>query len=394
MEIRGEGLPTSSESISGSNSGPISGLNSGPSSGPIADHRPNPLGWTPHSGYHGPPRWVGQRFFEGWYSRLTLPELGDSVAFMYAINDPGSPGPRQGGSAQILGLGETPLVKTLPSVAGFWAWRHRWGLGHGTVPLGAIPPDQFWSRIPPDYQGYQHWGDRHQGILRDDKLDLVCRWDYRLSPTACWGPTSGPPRPTAGWLSYLPLFDPGWQVTLAHGWGQGWLEWQGCRHDFDRAPVYQEKNWGQAFPRRWFWLQANHFPQAETLAITVAGAERWGWNRWETVGMIGIHWGGQFYQWASLHDPLHWRVTPWGHWQITAQNHRHWVTVTGTCATPPASVQVPTQAGMEYRCWDTSHGHLTVRVESAMGDPLLTASTDLAGLEVGGDPWPGDWVYG
>ena len=41
---------------------------------------------TPHSGYH----WDGtpQRFFEGWYYRVTLPELGQTIAFMYSIDDP------------------------------------------------------------------------------------------------------------------------------------------------------------------------------------------------------------------------------------------------------------------------------------------------------------------
>ncbi len=68
---------------------------------PIAsEYYHNPL-QTPHSGYH----WDGNsdRFFEGWYFRVTLPEIGETFAFMYSIEDPIGGQPHSGGAAQILG---------------------------------------------------------------------------------------------------------------------------------------------------------------------------------------------------------------------------------------------------------------------------------------------------
>ena len=54
---------------------------------------------TPHAGYHG----QGQTdFFEGWYSRITLPETDQSFAFIYAIFDPGRRTERSGVDAQVL----------------------------------------------------------------------------------------------------------------------------------------------------------------------------------------------------------------------------------------------------------------------------------------------------
>ncbi|MGK7954028.1 MAG: tocopherol cyclase family protein, partial [Crocosphaera sp.] len=52
---------------------------------------------TPHSGYH----WNGssRRFFEGWYYRVTLPQRGQSFAFMYSVDDPIGRKPHSGGSA-------------------------------------------------------------------------------------------------------------------------------------------------------------------------------------------------------------------------------------------------------------------------------------------------------
>ncbi|MGC1527777.1 MAG: tocopherol cyclase family protein, partial [Phormidesmis sp.] len=63
---------------------------------------------SPHSGYH----WRGQgfsanRFFEGWYLRLTLPDVAQTFAFMYSIDDPAAGTEHSGGAAQILGPDES-----------------------------------------------------------------------------------------------------------------------------------------------------------------------------------------------------------------------------------------------------------------------------------------------
>ena len=39
----------------------------------------------------------------------------------------------------------------------------------------------------------------------------------------------------------------------------GWIEWDGERFEFQNAPSYSEKNWGGAFPRKWFWVNYSPF---------------------------------------------------------------------------------------------------------------------------------------
>ncbi|MGA7937318.1 MAG: tocopherol cyclase family protein, partial [Kovacikia sp.] len=87
----------------------------------------------PHSGYH----WdrSSRRFFEGWYYRVTLPDCGQTFAFMYSIEDPVGGKPHSGGAAQILGPNDEYLCRTFPDVRTFWAWRQALGLGHwSTLP--------------------------------------------------------------------------------------------------------------------------------------------------------------------------------------------------------------------------------------------------------------------
>ena len=53
---------------------------------PNAYHPRGPPFETPHKGYH----YAGQRerFFEGWYWRVTLPGDAESFALIYSVEDP------------------------------------------------------------------------------------------------------------------------------------------------------------------------------------------------------------------------------------------------------------------------------------------------------------------
>lgn len=357
--------------------------------------------WTPHSGFHwdGTPR----RFFEGWYVRLTLPEVAESFSFMYSIDDPAGGTELSSGAAQILGPGEQYFCCQLPDVQQFWAWPHRWGAGHWRQatptpsPVGYLPAETFWQTVQ---TGYQLTATHHQGCLQDEETGAIARWDYTIDPVYGWGPPQGTPVATAGWSSYLPILEPGWQVLMAHGWATGWAEWQGQRYEFQQAPIYAEKNWGGAFPQRWFWLQANAFEQRPDLTVTAVGGLRQVLGREETVGLVGIHLPGQFIMLNSLQTSVAWQVAPWGSWQVTAQDHRYRIVLQGTTEQPPAQVRVPTQTGLQFQCWDTTHGDLTVEVWARSLTPPYAASlmlrehTALAALEVGGQGWESSWQVG
>ncbi|MEL6160775.1 MAG: tocopherol cyclase family protein [Cyanobacteria bacterium J06623_5] len=344
----------------------------------------------PHSGYH----WRGQtcRFFEGWYFRLTLPQVAETFAFMYSIDDPAGGGDHSGGAAQILGPGEAYYCRTFPDVAQFWAWPHRLGVGHWRVASAPTPGYLTSAAFAQNVQeGYQVSADHHQGRLLGPLGDVVAAWDYRVEPVTAWGaPTA---KATAGWLSYLPVFEPGWQVLMAHGWASGWVSWYGKHYAFEQAPAYAEKNWGGAFPSKWFWLQCNAFPQHSGLSITAAGGVRDVLTWQEDVGLIGIHYQGQFYEFLSTKARFTWEIEPWGYWQLAAQDYRYRTVVTGKTAGSGAGVRVPTRDGLQWLCRDTTRGELRVQLWLIEGNELvLDATSQLAGLEVGGGPWCDRWI--
>lgn len=363
---------------------------------------------TPHSGYH----WAGgdRRFFEGWYFRLTLPDRGETFAFMYSIEDPAGDSPFSGGAAQILGPGDVYFCRSFPDVKWFWAWRDRLGLGHwrqirgqrsGIGDRGSqdlinndpqiLAPEVFENS---GIEGYQVTATWHQGNLFDPGSGQAVRWFYQVYPVYGWGERDRPQQSTAGWLSQFQIFEPGWQILMAHGLATGWIEWQGQRYELTDAPAYAEKNWGGAFPQKWFWMNCNCFENQPDLALTAGGGRRRVLAWMESVGMIGIHYQGKFYEFVPWTATIRWNIHPWGHWHMVAQTEHYEVELLGTTQHPGTHVRVPTQDGLQLICQDTTQGQLVLWLrERCNGIPrlLLEAKTHLCGLEIGGNPWDQVW---
>ncbi len=347
---------------------------------------------TPHSGYH----WDGssRRFFEGWYYRVTLPQNSTTFAFMYSIEDPIGGKMHSGGAAQILGPFDEYLWRTYPDVKRFWASPLRLELGHwGKTDLSTQPilllPDEFDRHIQQGYQATATW---NQGIIRDPSSDRYCRWQYEIKPIYGWGDRGKPQQSTAGWLSSLQIFEPGWQILMAHGLASGWIDWNGKRYEFTSAPAYGEKNWGGAFPQKWFWLNCNSFDDESDLALTAGGGRR-GVLWWmESVAMVGLHYRGKFYQFVPWNSEVEWNIQPWGRWQMQARNSEYEISLIGTTDLPGTPLRAPTQDGLIFCCKDTMQGQLSLELRRRAGSKLILAATSsLCGLEVGGSPWDEPW---
>lgn len=357
---------------------------------------------TPHSGYHWDGRSVElsscsrHRFFEGWYYRVTLPDCGQTFAFMYSIEDPIGGQPHSGGAAQVLGPDDGYLCRTFPKVDQFWASPNSLGLGHwGRTDLQISPqylsPVEFERHIREGYQATATW---HQGIIRDRATNDSCRWQYEIKPIYGWASQGAPQQSTAGWLSYLQIFEPGWQILMAHGLATGWIEWNSQRYEFTDAPAYGEKNWGRSFPRKWFWLNCNSFDSEPDLALTAGGGKR-GVLWWmESAALIGIHYRGRFYEFVPWNSEVSWQIQPWGCWQMQAQNADYEVELTGTTDRPGTPLRAPTEQGLIFVCRDTMQGQLSLELRERQGGKaktILKAKSSLCGLEVGGGSWPDTW---
>lgn len=340
---------------------------------------------TPHSGYH----WnqITPSYFEGWYFRLTLPEIKQTFAFMYSIEDPLGQQSNSGGAVQILGIDETYLIRTFPDVQKFYADKNNLALGHWhktslPQPAQLLSPAEFHNSI---VEGYQATANLNQGSIYDPVSNEYCRWEYQIEPVYGWGNSDQLQQSSAGWLSFLPIFEPGWQITMAHGLATGWITWRGQKYSFANAPAYSEKNWGSSFPQEWFWLNCNSFSQVTDLALTAGGGIRkvlW-WQ--EEVALIGIHYQGKFYEFAPWNSQVNWQIDPWGNWKLQGKSPQYQVVIIGETDSPGTYVRTPTARGLVLNCRDTTRGKLSLSLHDWQGKTIVEAHSDLAGLEVGGD---------
>jgi tocopherol cyclase len=289
-----------------------------------------------------------------------------------------------------LGIDEQHLICAFPDVSKFWAAKDELALGHWgetnlTIEPQLLAIDEFDRQIT---EGYQVTATLHQGALPSQD----CRWCYHTVPVYSWGQPQQTQQATAGILSYLPIFEPGWQILMAHGLATGWIEWRGERYEFTNAPAYSEKNWGRSFPQKWFWVNCNSFDETVGLAITAGGGRRKVLWMTEEVGLVGIHYRDRFYEFVPWNSQMSWQIQPWGEWRIQASNSEFRVELIGTTELPGTMVNTPTEKGLAMCCRDTLKGLLSIDLQTLQGDRIIKASSNNAGLEVGGDGWDRGWV--
>ncbi|GAB5358959.1 hypothetical protein AAMO2058_000503800 [Amorphochlora amoebiformis] len=379
---------------------------------------------TPHSGYH----WNGipsGRFFEGWYFRVTIPEIHQSFAFIYSVEDPGTSLPTAGVGVQVMGPSDGYAVQYSKKTHAFWGNRMDLALGatFQTLPLARnkeIPSDmlsseEFSERVHYGFQTNSTWNQGHiraVGVTPPGSIDesvSECRWEIETRPSKGWGENFEKQKSTAGWLSALPIFEPHWQVLMADGRSDGWVEWGGKRYEFRDAPTYAEKNWGAGFPSKWWWIQCNAFTKyGDTtkdlldISLTSVGALRKlpGVSNEEAVGMVAIHYNGRFFPLTPGNSKVSWSVTPWGTWNATAvvMNEESSenlpklrAEVTSISKSPGTPLRAPTDGqGLAVVCRDTFEGEVRLKVWED-DELLVDAISKDGGLEIGGGPWEDVW---
>jgi tocopherol cyclase len=119
--------------------------------------------------------------------------------------------------------------------------------------------------------------------------------------------------------------------------------------------------------------------------------------------MVGVHYQGQFYEFVPWNGRVTWQVSPWGSWRVWADQRDYLVELAGQVAEAGVQVRVPTATGLEFLCRDTTRGELSIKLWAKTNSPgvsrqqprlILSARSQQAGLEVGGEPWGQDYCSG
>jgi tocopherol cyclase len=396
----------------------------------------------PHAGCHFRPTHPGtainhkgprrkNRFFEGWYYRLTLQD-GVSFAFIFSIEDPKDNSPLSLCCCQIMGPNDEYLLQADPDHTKFWAWQHQQGLGctfefindddeadEENAWTTMIDPDEYQSKVK---TGFQMTPNRLQGKIMghdgslgttvyDGGIPGSCDFDIDIVPLVGWGDhnnNNNAQKSTAGWLAKYAVFEPHWQVTLADARASGSIRWKNTTYTFTNAPFYAEKNWGGAFPTKWYWTQCNSFHlDDKPLAVTAGGGTRQiPMGQTEDLGMVSVHYDGIMYEATPWIGTMQWDVSPWGMWNMTGRSTKgerpFEVALFSTSDKPGVVLRVPSSKGMVYFCRDSFSTNTTLSLWELVWDKSLgeyvrgktiidEARSTQAAVEVGGGPWWDRW---
>jgi hypothetical protein len=151
----------------------------------------------------------------------------------------------------------------------------------------------------------------------------------------------------------------------------------------DGATAYGEKNWGGAFPRRWWWGQAHGFERADVCVAFAGGLLERGPLRASATAIV-VRLGDQVVRLAPPTAIVRSEAGD-GRWRVRARSPRHSIVLEGDGrASRPHRLPVPIPS--ERRTTDRAVQHLTARATLEVrerGRLRYRGVSELAGLEVG-----------
>jgi tocopherol cyclase len=307
--------------------------------------------------YHGHDRRSGP-YFEGWYFKLVDADATERWAVIPGIF-----------------LGEDParneaFVQVLDGVRGrshYFAY---------PAHAFAAAPDAFDVRVGESRFAADGLSlrltDGAARVVGDVRFDRLEPWPVRWRSPG-----------VMGWYAWMPFMECYHGVlSFDHGLA-GELELLGAAARFDGGRGYLEKDWGEAFPSAYVWMQSNHFATPGTcLSASVAMIP---WFRRAFRGFIvGLRHEGRLHRFATYTgahigdlalDDTHVR------WEMADRRLR-----LSLCATRAEGglLHAPVRTEMHRRVDETLRSSISVRLETREGRVLFEDVGRAAGLEVRG----------
>jgi tocopherol cyclase len=290
---------------------------------------------------------------EGYYWRLVHPEAGWVIVWLCGVCR---------GSA-----GSWATVALASHPGGY--------VRHATLEPATGDADGFGARA----------GDVFRGSLDElcVRMDDDTWIDARLEPRVLWprGALGG-----SGLGHLVPGLAQYWHPVLLAAAVEGEACVGGRRLWLDGARGYAEKNWGAGFAGRWWWGQADAFPDAD-VGVAFAG------GRLPMLGVdlaptaVVVRLGRRVLRFAP---PLaRARVSVGSHgWRVRVRSPRHSLELEGEAdRVEPHRLPVPDVARrrVDFRSQQVLAGRIHLRVQSGRRT-LVDSVSPLAGLELGEPP--------
>jgi tocopherol cyclase len=311
--------------------------------------------------YHG--HGLTHDFFEGWYFKFADAAERQVWAVIPGVFLAAAQQPEQESHA---------FVQTLN---GQTAETHYY-----RFPLSAFSaaPDTFDVRIGPNQFTATHLA-----------LDLAeagqsLRGELRFENPVPWPVTLTSPG-IMGWYALAPFMECYHGVVSLDHPVSGQLALNGESRDFGGGRGYIEKDWGQAFPRSWIWMQTNHFAQPGTSFTASVAHIPWLGAAFRGF-LAGLWHAGRLYRFATYTGAAITRLSLTDtrvEWQI--HDHRYNLDIEAKRG-EGGLLHAPLRTAMLQRVLESLTAEVSVRLsERRTGREIFAGTGRHAGLEVGGE---------
>jgi hypothetical protein len=304
--------------------------------------------------YHG----LGKKppFFEGWYYKLVSADERCKVAIIPGV---------------ILGQGAHAFIQILDGVNGNTAYL--------TFPYEDFRSDgrHFSLEI-----GENRFNDSHlQLALNDPQCQIT--GEIHFGPLTPWPVTWLSPG-IMGWYAWIPRMECYHGVLSFSHSLQGTLSLNGKEMDFNGGRGYIEKDWGQAFPSAWVWLQSNHFLGIDACITASVAIIPWAGNSFRGF-IVGLWLNGTLYRFATYSGASIESLK-------ICDDHVDWVLRNRQYRLHMKASRVqggllrgPTRMDMGQRVLETLNATVDVRLETVEGELVFEGVGAHTGLEVIGN---------
>jgi tocopherol cyclase len=309
-------------------------------------------------------------YFEGWYFKL----VDRTGAFRYAV----IPGVFLG----VEPVASHAFIQTLDGSTGRTTY-HRYPLA-----AFAVHPREFLVRVGPSEFTRDHLA------LRIETPDRSMVGTLRFAGVEGW-PVRWHAPGIMGWYAFVPFMECYHGVIGFDHAIEGMLAIDGQAVDFSGGRGYIEKDWGQAFPRAWIWMQSNHFSTFGTCLTASVARIPWLGTAFRGF-IIGLRHEGRLYSFATYTGATIERLA-------VTRHSVEW-TVVGPVAVNQARrtmrleirahrreeqtdlLHAPVRTAMLQRVLESLTGTIEVRLQDVATGSTHMAETGIhAGLELGGE---------
>lgn len=217
--------------------------------------------------------------------------------------------------------------------------------------------------------------------IADDQLSLC--GEIRFSGGRGWDVTPIQPG-VMGWYMWLPIMECYHGIVNLYTHLTGELTENGASLNFNDGRGYIEKDWGQAFPSAYIWMQSNHFDTPNTsLTASIAMIPLLG--RSFRGAIVGFYHQGTLHKFAKYTNAVNERLELTDdHVYWTMRNKTHRLELVAERASG-GLLLAPIRTEMHKRVDETMRATVHVRLTALNGRVLFDEHGRNTGLEVHGD---------